>query len=242
MRILRLIVAVSLAAKLVVLGTWWTASVVLAEAPAAQRADAGLPKQLLEQSAGFREMLNAVAERNRQLDEREQKLAAREAGLAALEQTVTQEVARLEALTGAPPEPSAPGTPGARPKPAATRPPAKPGAAKPTTTTAADEERVIEITRIFETMKAEEAAGILDKADDATLHAVLGRMKERQIGAILAAMNREKAVALTKLLAGTRGLGDAGDAAAAPAATAPAAPAAHVPAPHAAAAGAKAGR
>jgi flagellar motility protein MotE (MotC chaperone) len=235
MRILRLIVAVSLAAKLVVLGTWWTASVVLAEAPAGQRPDAGLPKQLLEQSAGFREMLNAVAERSRELDERERKLAAREAGLASLEQTVAEEVARLEALTGVAPEPApAAGAPAARPKPGV---PAK--ASSPM----ANEERVIEITRIFETMKAEEAAGILDKADDATLEAVLGRMKERQIGAILAAMNREKAVALTKLLAGTRGLGESGDGGAdapAPSAGGPAAGPAHAPAPSAPSPAAKA--
>ncbi|MCW5893757.1 MAG: hypothetical protein KIT14_24855 [bacterium] len=199
MRIIRLIVAVSLTAKLVVLGTWWAASVVQAEAPARQKAEAGLPKELLEQSAGFREMLSAVAERNRQLDEREQKLAAREAGLASLEQTVSQEVARLESLTGAPSPADAAAPAGARPKPGA-----KPAGTTTSAASPAAEERVVEITRIFETMKAEEAAGILDKVDDDTLRAVLGRMKERQIGAILAAMSRERAVALTKLLAGTR--------------------------------------
>lgn len=204
MRIIRLIVAVSLAAKLVVLGTWWAASAVQAEAPAAQKADAGLPKQLLEQSAGFRELLEAVAERNRQLDEREQKVAAREAGLSSLEETVSQEVARLEALTGAPPAPVAAGK-GAPPAP---RP--KPGAKPGTAGQAAADDRVVEITRIFETMKPEEAAPILDKVDDGTLRAVLGRMKERQIGAILAAMDRERAVSLTKLLAGTGG-GDPDD-------------------------------
>lgn len=227
MRIIRLIVAGSLAVKLVVLGTWWAASVVQAEGPAAARSDAGLPPELLEQSAGFREMLSAVAQRSRELDEREQKLAAREAGLSALEQTVSQEVARLEALTGAA-EPAPGGSAGARPKPGA-KPAGKTTAAAGT----ASEERVVEITRIFETMKAEEAAGILDKVDDETLRAVLGRMKERQIGAILAAMDRERAVALTKLLAGTR---HAGEDAAEPEPAPAAAPAAPAPAPPPAAA------
>ena len=47
-----------------------------------------------------------------------------------------------------------------------------------------------------------EAAPILDKMDDSTVKGILGTMKERQIGAILAAMNRDRAVAVTKVLAG----------------------------------------
>jgi flagellar motility protein MotE (MotC chaperone) len=58
------------------------------------------------------------------------------------------------------------------------------------------------MTKIYEGMKAEEAAPILDKLDDATVKAILRPMKEKQIGAILAAMNRERAVVVTKLLAG----------------------------------------
>jgi flagellar motility protein MotE (MotC chaperone) len=50
-------------------------------------------------------------------------------------------------------------------------------------------------------MRPEDAAPILDRLDDATARSVLGCMKERQIGAILAAMAKDRAVALTKLLA-----------------------------------------
>jgi flagellar motility protein MotE (MotC chaperone) len=60
----------------------------------------------------------------------------------------------------------------------------------------------VSITRVYESMSAEDAAPILDRLDDATLRTVLGRMRERQVGAILAAMNRDRAVAVTKAFAG----------------------------------------
>jgi flagellar motility protein MotE (MotC chaperone) len=59
----------------------------------------------------------------------------------------------------------------------------------------------VSITRVYESMSADDAAPILDRLDDATLRAVLGRMRERQVGAILAAMSRERAVAVTKAFA-----------------------------------------
>lgn len=60
----------------------------------------------------------------------------------------------------------------------------------------------VSITRVYESMRAEEAAPILDRLDDGTLRTLLGRMRERQVGALLAAMNRDKAVAVTKAFAG----------------------------------------
>ena len=105
-------------------------------------------------------------------------MKARAAAVDALEKTVAEEVARLEALVGGK---GAPATEAAAPAAAGV---------------AAD------ITKIYESMKAEEAAPILDRLDDATATAILGRMKQKQIGAILAAMNRDRAVALTKALAG----------------------------------------
>ena len=48
----------------------------------------------------------------------------------------------------------------------------------------------------------QEAGPILDHLDDTTAAVILGRMKEKQIAAILAAMNRERAVQLTKVLSG----------------------------------------
>ena len=46
------------------------------------------------------------------------------------------------------------------------------------------------------------AAPIFDRLDDATAKRIFGCMKEKQIGAILAAMNRERAVELTRMLSG----------------------------------------
>jgi len=57
------------------------------------------------------------------------------------------------------------------------------------------------VTRIYENMRPEEAAQILDQLDDETLRVVFARMDAKQIGAILAAMSRERAVAFTKTLA-----------------------------------------
>jgi flagellar motility protein MotE (MotC chaperone) len=57
------------------------------------------------------------------------------------------------------------------------------------------------IGKVYEAMTPEEAAPILDRLDDATLRAVLGRMRERQVAVILAAMNPDRAVAVTKAFA-----------------------------------------
>jgi flagellar motility protein MotE (MotC chaperone) len=57
------------------------------------------------------------------------------------------------------------------------------------------------VTRIYENMRPEEAAQILDQLDDETLRVVFARMDAKQIGAIMAAMSRERAVAFTKTLA-----------------------------------------
>jgi flagellar motility protein MotE (MotC chaperone) len=61
----------------------------------------------------------------------------------------------------------------------------------------------VALTKIYQSMRPEEAAPIIDRLDDATAKAIFGCMKEKQIGAILAAMNRERAVALTRALAGS---------------------------------------
>ena len=57
------------------------------------------------------------------------------------------------------------------------------------------------VTRIYENMRPEEAAQILDQLDDETLRVVFARMEAKQVAAIMAAMSRERAVAFTKTLA-----------------------------------------
>jgi len=188
MRIVRYLVFVGLVVKAAVVGFWCWASVAQAEktgkAEAPAVADGTVPQDLLARSRGFRDLLDAVRKRTAALDEREQALQARAATLDALEKTVSSEIARLESAGGA-----------ARP---AAVDPGGPGGAAPAAAGGGPA-----VTKIYENMKAEEAAPIIDKLDDATAKAILGRMKEKQIGAILAAMNRDRAVALTKALAGS---------------------------------------
>ena len=184
MRVIKGLVLIGLGFKVMVLGLWWWDSVAHAERPskapeAAESASAIVPGDLLARSRGFRDLLDAVRQRGAELDEREQAIKARTAALDALEKTVAEEVARLEGLVGK----------GAAP------------AAVEAGAPALDAGVAVGVTKIYESMKAEEAAPILDRLDDATAKAILARMKEKQIGAILAAMNRDRAVALTKALA-----------------------------------------
>jgi flagellar motility protein MotE (MotC chaperone) len=62
------------------------------------------------------------------------------------------------------------------------------------------------VTRIYESMRPEEAAQILDQLDDETLRVVFARMEPRQIAAIMASMSRERAVAFTRSLAADAGV------------------------------------
>jgi flagellar motility protein MotE (MotC chaperone) len=57
------------------------------------------------------------------------------------------------------------------------------------------------VTKIYENMRAEQAAAILDRLDDDTLRVVFAGMDPRRIGAIMAEMSRERAVAFTRTLA-----------------------------------------
>jgi flagellar motility protein MotE (MotC chaperone) len=188
MRYVRAAVLVSFACKVIVLGTWWWGAIAWAERPAAaaeakgekggDKAGGVAPDKLAE-SRGFRELLEAVQKRAADLDQRDQAMAARQATLRTLEKTVGDQVARLETLT----------------KPAGGK-----GGAEALGAPAAGSPAGV--TKIYESMKPEEAAPILDKMDDTTVKGILASMKERQIGALLAAMNRDRAVAVTKVLAG----------------------------------------
>ena len=182
MKIARVLVLMALAFKVLVLGTWWsgTATTRAAEAAKEEPAPVGggpVPADLLARSRGFRELLEAVRQRGADLDRREQAVGARESALKTLEKTLADEVTRLEALTKS--DRSAADAPS--------------GAASPG----------VPVTKVYESMKPDEAAPIFDKLDERVALGILGRMKEKQIGAILAAMNRDRAVVLTRLLAGS---------------------------------------
>lgn len=185
MKVARVLVLMALAFKVVVLGTWWYGAAGSAyaakgaEGEGAPGGASGAPGDLLERSRGFHDLLEAVRQRGSTLDQREQTVAARETALKTLEKTVADEVTRLEALakTGGG---GAPGAEGA-------------GAAL----------SGVPVTKVYESMKPDEAGPIFDKLDDHVALGILSRMKEKQIGAILAAMTRDRAVVMTRLLAET---------------------------------------
>jgi flagellar motility protein MotE (MotC chaperone) len=182
MRWVRMAVLASLVLKLTVLGAWWWSAPAWAEkrppgkALPAERGASAAPDDLMGRSRGFRDLLAAVQERAQVLGQREEDLEGREAALRDLEKAIAEQASRLEGLAK---------TAGA----ASSGPGDAVGPA---------------VTKIYESMKAEEAAPILDQLDDATVGSILGRMKEKKIGEMLAAMNRERAVAVTRLLSEKR--------------------------------------
>src|SRR6185295_5579004 len=196
MRWVRGVVLTGLAVKAVVLGVWCWGSVAQAErsvppATTAAATDSVVSNDLFTKSRGFRDLLEAVRERGVELDKREQAVAAREAALKGLEATLGERVARTDgAPVPAVPAPSATAA-------AATGTAAAPGGAPPQAGACG-----VIVTKIYQAMKPEEAAPIFDRLDDATAMTIFGCMKEKQIGAILAVMSRDRAVALTRVLAG----------------------------------------
>ena len=173
MRWIRAAVLASFVLKAIVLTVWWTSGIALAEKEQPKNAaaiDGSVPSELLRKSRGFLDLLDAAKTRSLELEKREETVKAREAAMRSLEQLLNGATAKLETLA-----PSV--TAGANGEPC--------GAS---------------LTRIYQTMKPEEAGPILDRLDDATVKGIFGCMKEKQIGALLAAMNRERAVALTKAL------------------------------------------
>lgn len=118
-----------------------------------------------------RGLVERLDRRQRELDARDLELEARAATLRTLEGSVAAAVARLESTSV-----------GA-------------GAAGSSCRLRGG------VTKIYEQMRAEQAAAILDRLDDETLRIVFASMDVRRIGAILAEMSRERAVAFTRTLA-----------------------------------------
>ena len=204
MRWMRGVVLVGLAVKAVVLGVWCWGSVARAErsAPPAAATPAAtgaavVSDDLFAKSRGFRDLLEAVRERGLELEKREAAVAAREAALKGLEATLGERVGA--GLAPVPPVPTPAASASGASAPAAAV--SASGAAAGSTPPQAGACGVI-VTKIYQAMKPEEAAPIFDRLDDATAMTIFGCMKEKQIGAILAVMSRDRAVALTRVLAG----------------------------------------
>jgi len=170
-----LVIAVTL--KVLVLGAWWHMSLAEARPEAAAPA----PGAAAAAEAGVPEDLFTRTRGFRELLEATRKrgedLDRREEALAGRERTLK---ALEETLGGGQESVAVPLGP---------------------TTDAAGKPCAVAVTKVYQGMKAEEAAPILERLDDETARTIFACMSEKQIGAILAAMNRDRAVALTQLLA-----------------------------------------
>ncbi|MEW6269001.1 MAG: hypothetical protein AB1689_06845 [Thermodesulfobacteriota bacterium] len=122
-------------------------------------------------------ILGGLVRRQQELDAREQAVAARELQLAVYEKDVGEKIAQLEAL-------------GKSLKEQVTR------------ANAASDEAAASLAKVYGAMKPAEAAPLLDQLDEATALRILTRMKEKQVGEILPLMSRERAIGLTRSLAG----------------------------------------
>lgn len=175
MRVLVLVVAASAAVKLAGLGAWWLQPA--AAAPDAAAAGRGGPDGTEEGGAcavELRGLRELLASAQAQADELARRDAELRAREVALKAVQRAAAAEVTRLEGVAKALGISATPGTG----------------------------VAITKVYESMRAEDAAPILDRLDDATLRALLGRMREKQVGALLAAMSPERAVAVTKVLAG----------------------------------------
>ena len=195
-RRLRWVIALALALKLVALASSWRGApgavgAALAEDTPETAAPAlAVVKPRPAESAGehgtagahasatdVESMLEALSRRQAELDQREKALAAREDKLALYEKDVTEKIVRLEQV-------------GKTLKDELKR------------THAASDEAADSLAKVYGAMKPAEAAPILDQLDETTALRILTRMKEKQVGEILPLMTRERAIGLTRSLAG----------------------------------------
>lgn len=70
------------------------------------------------------------------------------------------------------------------------------------------EERLAALVKVYEAMKAKDAAEIFEALDDAVLLDVTSRMKNANLAAVLASMSPERARAVTRMLAARAALPD----------------------------------
>ena len=158
-------------------------------AAAPSREHAGAAATGAAAGGDVKSLLEALAKRQAELDEREKKVAAREEKLALYEKDVTDKIAQLEQVS-------------------------KTLKDELRRSSAASDDAAQSLAKVYGAMKPTEAAPILDQLDEATTLRILSRMKEKQVGEILPFMKRDRAVVLTRSLAGRVAV--PGDAAARP--------------------------
>lgn len=125
------------------------------------------------------DILQALGERRRQLDDRERAVEQREAMLKAAEQRITEKVNELKAIQAK--------LEGALKKQDNER-----------------EEQLKRLVKVYENMKPKEAARIFEQLDDGVLIDVAERMKEVKLAPVLAGMEPKKATLVTTELAKRR--------------------------------------
>ena len=143
------------------------------------RATGGAKGERKERASGaeLKSMLEELTRRQGELEERERAVTAREEKLALYEKDVTEKLAHLEQV-------------GKSLKEELKR------------SSATSDEAAASLAKVYGAMKPAEAAPILDQLDEATALRILTRMKEKQVGEILPLMTRERAIVLTRSLAG----------------------------------------
>ncbi len=123
-------------------------------------------------------LVDAVARRQAELEEREREIAGRADLLAEQERHVGEEVARLEALE------------------------AKLGD-RLAQNAEAEDAAATSLAKVYAAMKPDEAAKILGELDDDTLLRIVARMRSKELGLILSRLDAKKAVVVTTRLART---------------------------------------
>jgi flagellar motility protein MotE (MotC chaperone) len=156
------------------------------------------------ESRGVRELVEVLRRRDEELARRDADLKRREAAIAAAAKDLNEKIVHLESLTGTTPSvvPSSAPSSGGPVPPAAGRPAG--GGTGDGNGTGAAVDAMEELGKIYGAMKAEEAAPLFDRLDDATVLRIFRHMKQRQISAVLPLMKPEKAVVLTELLGGRK--------------------------------------
>ena len=148
--------------------------------PADRTAEAASPsgdRKERASAADLKSMLEELSRRQAELDKREKTVAAREEKLALYEKDVTEKIAQLEQVGKSLKE-------------------------ELKKSNAVSDDAAASLAKVYGAMKPAEAAPILDQLDEATALRILTRMKEKQVGEILPLMTRDRAIVLTRSLAG----------------------------------------
>lgn len=133
-------------------------------------------EDMIDASEVKKELFEDLARRRADLETREKQLATREALLKAAEQELDQKYRELKVLK-------------------------KEIEELLQDQSEQEQARITSLVKIYEGMKAKDAARIFDTLDMDVLISVMGRMSERKSSAIMAEMNPERARAVTILLA-----------------------------------------